>query len=200
MSKVFFKQTLKKKTNDNSKSLNSKIATVRKNHSAPICDITDSAFLFPIGKIKERPAPSQPPTTSSSKMQTNNDLINWDKSIQNDKLFSNLKQKTTNFKDITHLHDISDFKKKSHVQESFKACNRTLHLVNVMYDIAKKEVMPPKTNIECWWCRHSFKGTPIGIPLKYVTPDNRHCSKKCVVNKKGKDLFISSYEVNMYKP
>ena len=35
-------------------------------------------------------------------------------------------------------------------------------------DANKKNIWPSKTNIDCFWCCHSFDNTPFGIPIKRV--------------------------------
>jgi hypothetical protein len=39
-----------------------------------------------------------------------------------------------------------------------------------MVDILTNGQLPNKTNINCFWCRHSFDWIPIGCPVKYINP------------------------------
>lgn len=42
-----------------------------------------------------------------------------------------------------------------------------------MYDFNKngQTPMPNRTSENCWWCRHPFETSPLGIPLKYYSQE-----------------------------
>lgn len=45
--------------------------------------------------------------------------------------------------------------------KNIKNCNIT------MLDYLRKEKLPEKTDLNCFWCRNSFESFPIGCPIKY---------------------------------
>ena len=56
----------------------------------------------------------------------------------------------------THKHKIKIWA----VMASYNPNNKDIH-TNI--------VMPLYTNKPCWWCRHEFTNSPIGVPIKYIT-------------------------------
>jgi hypothetical protein len=37
-----------------------------------------------------------------------------------------------------------------------------------MKDSMSKTLLPPKTDLKCWWCHHTFDSSPIGCPIQAV--------------------------------
>jgi len=48
-----------------------------------------------------------------------------------------------------------------------------------MLDWIHKEIFPTKTNILCFWCKHSFPYKPLGCPVKYI---NNRIEKSYISN------------------
>ena len=99
--------------------------------------------------------------------------LSEEKYMTNDKLFSNLSQKPD--EPITHstmLSDIKyrerDFPKKMKNQTKLVYDSGFVEVYTPMIDIVNKKKLPERTDIKCFWCRHSFNTPPLGIPIKWV--------------------------------
>ena len=146
---------LSKKTRVVNRDKSDKIFGAKKNN-APIHTITNCDSLRQsVNDVVEKSKVEQ--TTSDNK-------FNWNKSsnIQDDKLFSNLSQEQTTFNSTTMLTDIIQTDRHNTEQ------NLTIKLVNTMVEHVKKGVMMEKTDIPCFYCRHTFDTPPIGIPVKWI--------------------------------
>ena len=76
---------------------------------------------------------------------------------------SELKKKQTKTK-------ISDITKDDHRQAYFSFIDEAKkdHIcIMTMRDAIQNEKLPEKTDICCFWCRHSFSTRPIGCPIHY---------------------------------
>ena len=63
--------------------------------------------------------------------------------------------------------------------------------VITMMDYLTNQQLPDKTEIYCFWCRHSFQTKPIGCPIKYVP--NQY--EKKYFSEITKDKYVIKYNV-----
>lgn len=71
----------------------------------------------------------------------------------------------------TSRTNISDLSKLELARASFSfldEAKKDHQCVVSMYDLVGKE-MPVRTDIHCFWCRHTFETVPIGCPVHYVS-------------------------------
>lgn len=64
-----------------------------------------------------------------------------------------------------------------------------------MLDWIHKENLPAKTNLLCFWCKHSFPSKPLGCPIKYV--NNR--IEKSYISNITKDKYYMKENVTKNK-
>jgi hypothetical protein len=89
-------------------------------------------------------------------------MIRWGEGdIKVDECFSNLNQTQTTFNDTTMLSELN-----AGVQNKDKPL--CIRLSTTMMVHVVKGVYPQKTDKPCFWCRHTFDGQPLGIPLKWI--------------------------------
>ena len=94
---------------------------------------------------------------------------------------------TVNYSSNTNTTTIEDLVKKdeivsySYYDNSKKNTKCVCTLVNTI-----NKPLPPKTDILCYWCKHSCKHSPIGCPIKYNNKPKKHyivdgifCSFNC---------------------
>lgn len=96
-----------------------------------------------------------------------------EKQMSTDTLFSNLSHrpetpmtKSTMLSDIPYIE--RDFPKKIKNQTKVRIDGGTVSLYTPMMDIVNNKKLPEKTDIKCFWCRHSFTTPPLGLPLNWV--------------------------------
>ena len=66
---------------------------------------------------------------------------------------------------ITKINDLANINDKisfSYLDEAKKTHKCVVTMIN------DRSVLGPQTNLNCFWCRHSFTTHPIGCPLKYI--------------------------------
>jgi hypothetical protein len=91
------------------------------------------------------------------------------------------------------------------------------HVTYSFYDTSKKSVkcvitltnlinnpLPPKTNIMCYWCKHTCPYSPIGCPIKYSKSPKKHyvvdgifCSFNCCASFINENSHITTYNNSM---
>lgn len=96
-----------------------------------------------------------------------------EKYISKDVLFSNLSQKpgipmtkSTMLKDLDYVE--RDFRKKIKNEIKISVGGSNINLYTPMVDIVNSRKLPEKTDIKCFWCRHNFSTSPMGVPVKWV--------------------------------
>ena len=98
---------------------------------------------------------------------------------------------------ISELNDSDHNKSYSFLDDSKKKKKCTLTMNN---HLGKK--LPHKTNIHCYWCKHSFTCPPIGCPIKhtkndtYIT-DGIFCSFNCCLSYINDNKHKSLYEYSL---
>jgi hypothetical protein len=70
--------------------------------------------------------------------------------------------KTTKISDI--ISSLEQENSVSFLDENKKNCKCSV----TMADFVNKKKIPEKTDIQCFWCKHSFSSMPIGCPIKFV--------------------------------
>jgi hypothetical protein len=82
-------------------------------------------------------------------------------------LISNIEKEASISGDKTRISDILEPEIDASI--SFLDENkREYDCIATMVDISSSEFLVPKTNICCFWCRHSFGYKPIGCPVKFI--------------------------------
>jgi len=70
----------------------------------------------------------------------------------------------------TNLSDLSSLN-KSDVKFSFYDESKKIHSCHIcMVDKDSNTLLEKKTNILCFWCKHTFDNIPIGCPIRYNCP------------------------------
>jgi len=64
-----------------------------------------------------------------------------------------------------------------------------------MLDWIHKEKFPLKTNVLCFWCKHSFNSKPLGCPIKYMN----HRIEKSYISNITKDKYYMKENVTKKK-
>jgi hypothetical protein len=87
--------------------------------------------------------------------------------LYNLNITSNLQTNETNLENTTKLSDLTlnNDEKEMH---SFLE-NKDDKMIVTMIDYISLDKIPDKTDVKCFWCRHSFDCYPLGCPLKYVS-------------------------------
>ena len=98
-----------------------------------------------------------------------------------------INKKNTN--NVTRISDLNTNKNES-ISFLDEIKNNKKYIIT-MIDYLNKEQLPDKTDIYCFWCRHSFKTKPIGCPIKYVP--NQY--EKKYFSEITKDKYVIKYSV-----
>lgn len=69
----------------------------------------------------------------------------------------------------TKIADITE-KEENHFFSYLDESKKNHQCILTMKSFMNQEMLPEKTNLYCFWCRHSFPFRPIGCPIEYISP------------------------------
>ena len=104
-------------------------------------------------------------------------------------------------KNLSSKTKISDITKDTMKHSYFSYIDEAKHdhiCIMTMKDVVKNQTLPIKTDLNCFWCRHSFTQRPIGCPInfkctrlfkKYYSEitKNNYCLQESICNKQLED-------------
>ena len=89
---------------------------------------------------------------------------------------------------------ISDIICNSETDQSFTFLDENKKNIDceiTMVEISTMKSLPNKTNIHCFWCKHSFSTIPIGCPIKFIN----HMLEKSYISYITKDKYYMKENV-----
>lgn len=71
-------------------------------------------------------------------------------------------------RNVTKISDLSSFN-VTHTFSFLDESKKTKNCNVTMFSLYPRGFLEPSDTICCWWCKHSFRTKPIGIPLRYIS-------------------------------